>query len=122
MNHPKDIIKNARKSRELTLRDLGKKMDVPLTTINSWERGAAFPNAENRKKLEKILGIPADLLTDPVLSGRVNADVMADYDTRPIMMHKKHWELAEALLKSHAAPDLSNLFSALITQAHQKKP
>jgi transcriptional regulator with XRE-family HTH domain len=121
MNHPKDILKNARKSRELTIREIAKKLGCPVTTFNSWERGAAFPNAKNRRKIEEVLNIPADSLVDPELSGQSNPSILSDYETRPLMMHRKHWELAESLLKPFAAPDLSHLFSALITEANRKK-
>lgn len=53
-----DRIKRGRKAAGLTAKELGEKLDPPVTQsgISSWERGRTTPNAEMRDQLEAILG------------------------------------------------------------------
>ncbi len=53
-----DQIKRGRKAAGLTAKELGEKLDPPVTQsgISSWERGRTTPAAEMRDQLESILG------------------------------------------------------------------
>ena len=53
-----DRIRRGRKAAGLTAKELGEKLDPPVTQsgISSWERGRTTPPAEMRDQLEAILG------------------------------------------------------------------
>ena len=52
-----DRIRRGRKAAGLTAKELGEKLDPPVTQsgVSSWERGRTTPSAEMRDQLEAIL-------------------------------------------------------------------
>lgn len=128
----KNLLKNARKSKDLTLQTVSTDTGIPLTTINSWERGASYPRGKNRDIIAKYYGLPKDSLDysniDPDTGsralniGQITHDLgMTDYETKPILMHKKHWELASALVEKHSDADLSQMIARLVIAASKGK-
>lgn len=49
-------IKNARKNKKLTQKELAKKMDVSVVTVQQWEKGSFMPKQDNMIKLTQLLG------------------------------------------------------------------
>jgi len=48
-------LKRIRKEAGLSQLDLASAVEVSLTTIRTWEKGASTPNKENMKKLKNVL-------------------------------------------------------------------
>lgn len=46
-----------RKSRKLSLRELGKELDLHWTTLNSYERGRRTPDMETADKIALFFGV-----------------------------------------------------------------
>jgi len=122
MQSPGQILLNARESKGLTLDQAGKKLGIAATTIHSWERGVCVPRARKREKVAKFYGIPEEMLMEQTSSvNKQNAIIAASYETRPIMMHKKYWAEANALIADMGAADLSDLFVKLISDTKIRK-
>ena len=59
-------LKKIREARNITQMELAAKIEVPQSTIASWETGRAFPRAEKLPAIAKALGCTIDeLLQDP---------------------------------------------------------
>ena len=57
-------LKKIREARNITQMELAAKIDVPQSTIASWETGRAFPRAEKLPAIAKALGCTIDELLD----------------------------------------------------------
>lgn len=121
------LLKNARKSRELTLSQVSKDTGIPLTTLNSWERNASHPRGKYRDILTKYYKFPPNALDYALINpdgsrsldmGQVTQNMaMSDYDTKPIMLHKAHWELAEKVKKQAGDVSFDEMFTRLLKAA-----
>lgn len=54
----KKLIREYRKARGLTQRQIAKHLDVTVATIQTWEAGSKNPSPLNRMLLAEYLGIP----------------------------------------------------------------
>ena len=57
-------LKKIREARNITQMELAAKIEVPQSTIASWETGRAFPRAEKLPAIAKALGCTIDELLD----------------------------------------------------------
>ena len=55
-------IRDVRKLRGMSQKDLAEKIKNTDRTISSWERGNSNPNPDELRLLSKILGVPSDYL------------------------------------------------------------
>lgn len=62
MNYPKITMKAARVNANLSQRDAAEALGVNVSTVQNYETGKTVPDWEMVKKIEKIYGIPADLI------------------------------------------------------------
>lgn len=124
----RSILKNARKTRELTLKDVAKATGIPLTTINSWERGSSYPRGKNRDIIATYYKLPKESLDYAAMNpdtgsrqfnvGQITQDLaMAEYETQPIMLHKSYWEMAREIQKREGDADFNEMFARLIKAA-----
>ena len=60
----KDIIKNLRKSMNLSQEELSKKIGIPRYTISDWEQGRLEPNCNHLRTLCVFFDISADELLE----------------------------------------------------------
>jgi transcriptional regulator with XRE-family HTH domain len=70
-----DAIRAARKQNALSQKELATKLGVTQATISNWEVGKAEPDAEQREKLQTILG--ADALSQKVTGQQDASSVLA---------------------------------------------
>jgi len=118
------ILKHARKSRELTLAQVSKDTGIPLTTLNSWERGANFPRGKNREIIAEYYKMPKESLDYSLVNssggrefdiGQISqAMAQSEYETRPVMLHKSYWKMAEDVRKSAGDVDFNEMFARLL--------
>lgn len=121
MEEPKEILRNSRIGRGLTLKKVSDDTEIPLSTINSWERGVGTPKGKNKEVISKYYSLPPGWLERP--KEPVRTTIMAvesEYSSRPIMLHKKHWELAEELRPTFDAEDMSMLVMRLLVDAKRR--
>ena len=117
-------IKRGRKAAGLTAKELGEKLNPPMTqsAISSWERGRTTPSAEMRDQVEAILG---DSLKHIDLSGPRIEYYVIDLDKSPVRKEAEEilfrtvkelsiegiehlTEYAEFLKQKHPAPKTGN--------------
>ena len=60
----KNKLKELRKEKGLTQKELAKKLNISVTGYASWEQGLAEPNLNAIKTICKIFNISADELLD----------------------------------------------------------
>ena len=60
----KNKLKELRKEKGLTQKELAKKLNISVTGYASWEQGLAEPNLNTIKTICKIFNISADELLD----------------------------------------------------------
>ena len=60
----KDVIKNLRKSMNLSQEELSKKIGIPRYTISDWEQGRLEPNCDHLRTLCVFFDISADELLE----------------------------------------------------------
>lgn len=121
------LLKNARKARELTLAQVAKDTGIALSTINSWERNASAPRGRNREIIAKYYKLPPESLDYTLVNqdgsrsldmGQVTQSMaMSDYETKPIMLHKKLWEMTKNVMAEGEDVDLNEMFTRLIKAA-----
>lgn len=70
-----DLIKQARKSKGLTQKQLAEKTGLAAVTIQQYERNLREPRLENVKKIALALNIPTDSLL-----GSIRIGVMSEFD------------------------------------------
>lgn len=74
-------IKNARKQRHMTQKQLAAKTGLAIITIQQYEAGKYEPKYENLEKLSKALEVPiVDLINTPGTYERLNADSDPDLE------------------------------------------
>jgi transcriptional regulator with XRE-family HTH domain len=128
MTEIKTLLKNARKSRGLTLAQVEKDTGIPASTINTWERGASYPRGKNRDIIAEYYQLPKAAfdyaIVDPNTDSRafdikqITQDMaMSEYATKPVMLHKKHWEMGEAAMKKHGDVSWNHFFERLVVEA-----
>lgn len=57
-----EILKNLRKSRKLTQKQLAEKLNVTEGTISKYEKGTVYPPFDSIRSLSAILNVPVDTL------------------------------------------------------------
>lgn len=57
-------MRKVREGLQLSLRDVGKDLEVDYSLISYWESGRRNPSKRNIKKLEAYFGKPIDYLMD----------------------------------------------------------
>lgn len=57
-----DMIEFYRKKNNLTVSQLGEKLDKPESTISDWITGNKIPSADDLNKLTQVFNIPIDVL------------------------------------------------------------
>lgn len=123
MKNIAQILRNIRKHKGLTLPEVSRKTGIAFSTINTWERGICFPKPANRKIIAKYYGIDEELLIgdyeEPTM--KKVPSVVADYETRPIMIHKSRWQMLEELQKDYDVMDVSSLIDRLVGEAWRLK-
>lgn len=128
MTDLKTILKEARNSRSFTLAQVAKDTGIPLTTINSWERGASYPRGTNRDIIAKYYDLPKESLDYAVFNqpgdarqfdiARLNQNLaMTDYETKPLMLHKLDWDDAGLIMQRDGDRDINQLVARLIRAA-----
>lgn len=55
-------LKQARVLSNLTQEQAAKKIGVSTSTISNWEKGFSYPDAKEIKLIEKIYGLPYDMI------------------------------------------------------------
>lgn len=50
----KELFRECRIKHFLTQRNMAQKLNVPVSTLKSWEQGTAIPNYENWLKIKEI--------------------------------------------------------------------
>lgn len=116
MKELKKILREHRKARKLTLKQLGERLDIPWTTIGSWELGRSRPVGENREKVAKFYKM-ADEEFGPDMRGRpVEQRPSEDYPTKPIMLHNDQWAFLEELRPVFGVPDKSQVIDHLLRE------
>lgn len=58
------VLKRARESKDVSLRELADILDINYSVISYWERGYRYPSKENQEKLEKFFGRSIDDLME----------------------------------------------------------
>jgi transcriptional regulator with XRE-family HTH domain len=76
-------IRELREQRDLSLRELAKKLDVSAAFLSDIELGRRYPSEENLKDLARMLGVPFDELKA--------------HDTRPPIEEMKRLSAADPL-------------------------
>ena len=118
MNEISFVVKKARVEKGVTLKQMSKDLKIPLTTINSWERGNGRPKANNRMKVASYLGIDPELLARPNPILEAEATRLEAYETRPIMLHKNVWAGFESMKMEHE--DMLMLLTRIYTELVRK--
>lgn len=67
MRHFPETLRQARRQRGWTQRELAGRLGVTTSTVCRWERGHTRPNASRRQALECLLGLPATAFLSPAL-------------------------------------------------------
>ncbi|KYD11045.1 hypothetical protein B4102_0105 [Heyndrickxia sporothermodurans] len=98
-------IRQLRKEKGMTLRDLSNELEIPFTTLGNYERGDRQPNFETFKAIAEYFEVSIDYLV-----GRVDARNMDEY------LLQTDYELLSKLLRE-ADPKVrelaANLFNRL---------
>lgn len=124
----KQTLRNARKSRGLTLAQVAKDTGIALTTVNAWERGASYPRGKHRDTIAEYYKLPPESLDYALynqdsgarelnVAHAAQAAAMTDYETKPIMLHRSYWELAGKVMKKGGDVDFNEMFTRLIKAA-----
>ena len=56
-------IRNLRRFKKVTIREMAEKLEVNQDTILRWERGEIYPSAGEISRLQTFFNIPIDILT-----------------------------------------------------------
>ena len=56
-------IRNLRRFKKVTIREMAEKLEVNQDTILRWERGEIYPSAGEISRLQTFFNIPIDVLT-----------------------------------------------------------
>lgn len=124
----RELLKNARKAKEKTLEQVAKDLKVPLTTLSGWERGAGVPRGVRRDKVEAYYNFQKGTIELAVANEATGAreinvsqlthdSAMSDYQTKPVMLHKRIWEMALEVQKQGDDVGLNEMFARLIKAA-----
>jgi transcriptional regulator with XRE-family HTH domain len=65
-------LRDLRRRRFMTQKDLAEKVGVAYQTIQTWENGTAQPRLRHIPRLAEVLGVPAEELLE-ALEGKVAA-------------------------------------------------
>jgi HTH-type transcriptional regulator, competence development regulator len=98
------VIRKAREAKEISLRDLAKRIEVSPTFLSKVETEGWIPKEDKLRKIALILEIDGDELV--ALAGRVPSDL-----TEIIKKHGAKTELASLLriTKGYSAAEMSKL-------------
>ncbi|WP_242363606.1 helix-turn-helix domain-containing protein [Limosilactobacillus antri] len=101
-----DRIKNSRKAKRYTQKDLARLMHVKPATISSWEVGRNEPSLNMLKQLSSTLGVSFEYLAGTPTKKAKSLDEALDnvmsFDGKPVTEHDKKVmkQLWEAYLAS----------------------
>lgn len=101
-----DRIKNSRKQRGYTQKDLAKVLSVKPATVSAWEVGRNEPSIDMLKKLSDVLGVSFEYLT-ATQKTRSNKDqvdlkddpVVLSYGGKPVS--DEDMDVIKAILSRH---------------------
>lgn len=89
-------IRNIRKDKGMTLKEFSKLLDVPISSISSWERGVNVPTSQNLDLISEKSGVSSDW----ILYGDVTdylQDVFDYYQLNEVIGEEKFCELEKVL-------------------------
>ncbi|GIN57934.1 hypothetical protein J8TS2_22530 [Lederbergia ruris] len=96
-------IRQIRKEKQMTLKEFSQLLDVPISSISSWERGANVPSSQNLKLLSEKTGVDSNW----ILYGDI-ADYLQDifdyYHLNEVISEEKFFELEKVLKEMHYKP------------------
>jgi transcriptional regulator with XRE-family HTH domain len=64
-------LKDLRRRRLLTQKELAAEVGVSYQTVQSWESGKAQPRLRHIRRLAEVLQVPADKLLDELTDGEL---------------------------------------------------
>ena len=74
-----DLICDARKSKNLTQKDLADRLNITDKAVSKWERGVSYPDVNTIPKLASVLGISSEellsLQTQQISSRSINMTI-----------------------------------------------
>lgn len=96
-------IQTVRKAKKMTLKDFSEILEVPISSISSWERGVNVPNRQNLQLLSETTGVDENWL----LYGEI-ADYLQDifdyYELNEVVNEEKFFELEKVLQEMNYKP------------------
>ena len=93
-----NIIKELRKKKRMTQRDLAKAMKVSQQTVGAWETGRAIPGADTLSELADYFNVTTDyLLGKPEM--KKETDIAVAYNGKPISDDDR--AMAKSLLQAY---------------------
>lgn len=85
-----DRIKELRKQRHYTQKELAELINVKPTTVSGWELGRNEPSIETIKKLSKILGVSFNYLAGVSDSSNDDLNITETDLTNPVLAFDGH--------------------------------
>ncbi|MEE0741036.1 MAG: helix-turn-helix transcriptional regulator [Emergencia sp.] len=106
-----DKIKEIRKDKGLTQKELGELLGVTASMIGQWESGIRFPRVANIYRIAEALDVPTDMLFRDFNYTVTEGLKTVDQKRHEEVMMKKHIELYRQLneVGQHFANDFINL-------------
>lgn len=101
-------IKESRKAKHYTQKDLAKLLNVKPTTVSGWELGRNDPSIETLKQIAKFLGVDFDYLADVSSDKKSNDTKHVDLEKDPVVLSyggkpisEEDMEIIKAILRRH---------------------
>lgn len=85
----------------ISLRELARRLDLSVGTVESWEKGRSLPGLDNLYRLAAYAGMPADSLVRFLENG----ELPQPYDVAQIAVRIKFMDCREVAIISQAITD-----------------
>ena len=103
----KENIKNLRKSKALTQKELADALGVTKTTISNWETGTVDPTGKALSALADYFGVTTDFITGLNVDSEEHADRVLlidrimEADDKTVERMMKYYELITDIRRDH---------------------
>lgn len=102
-------IRKIRKSQNMTLKEFSEILDVPISSISSWERGVNVPSTQNLELISNKTGVDSNWILYGDIADYIQ-DVFDYYQLNDIVNESTFFELERALIDMEFTPGNLNEF------------
>jgi len=102
-------IRKIRKNKNMTLKEFSEILDVPISSISSWERGVNVPSTQNLKMISEKSGEDSNWILYGDIADYIQ-DVFDHYQLNEVINESDFFELEQALIDMKFTPGNLNKF------------